>query len=199
MKRSAGFTVVEMMIAVAVLGILVAIGMPSFATFIRNSQVRTSAENMQSGLHLARAEALRRNARVSFWMVTNLTAGCALSGTGNSWVVSMANPAGKCQVASSETVAPQTVQSRSGNDATGPVTLNATGAGNVASSCVTFNGFGQVEDTCTGGGTPITKVEFTAATAGTKSLQVRVTPGGAVRMCNPATTNTDDPTHCGAA
>lgn len=196
MKRSAGFTVVEMMIAVAVLGILVALGMPSFATFIRNSQVRSSAENMQSGLNLARSEALRRNSRVSFWMVTDLTAGCTLSGTGNSWVVSMANPTGKCQVASSETVAPQLIQSRSGNDSTGAVTLSAIGGGGGASSCVTFNGFGQVEDTCTGGGTPITQVQFTAATAGTKSLQVRVTPGGAIRMCNPAMTNADDPTFC---
>lgn len=197
MKRSAGFTVVEMMIAVAILGILLAIGMPSFATFIRNSQVRTAAENMQAGLNLARSEALRRNAPVSFWMVTNLTSGCALSSSGNSWVVSMANPAGKCQIASSETVAPRTIQTRSGNDATGPVTLSATGGG-AARNCVTFNGFGQVEDTCTGGGTPIAKVEFNTATAGTKSLEVRITSGGAVRMCNPAMANTDDPTYCGA-
>lgn len=197
MKRSVGFTLVEMMITVAILAILAAIAIPSFSTFIRSAQIRTAAESMQAGLNLARAESLRRNARVSLWMVTNLTAGCVRSGSGTSWVVSMADPAAKCNVAASETVAPRLVQSRSGSEGTAAVSLSATGGG-AASSCITFNGFGQVEAACTGGGTPIDKIVFSPAvtTSGAKVLEVRVTSGGAIRMCRQGASS-DDPAYCG--
>lgn len=197
MKRSAGFTLVEMIIAVAILGIMAAIAMPSFSTFIRNAQIRSAVENMQAGLNLARSEALRRNTRVSLWMVNGISATCARSASGTSWVVSLADPAGKCNIVSSETVAPQLVQSRSGSDGTGTVGVSAVTGGGAASSCITFNGFGQVEAACTGGGTPVARVVFApaAATAGVGNLEVRVTPGGAIRSCNPAKSG-EDPTKC---
>jgi prepilin-type N-terminal cleavage/methylation domain-containing protein len=60
----AGFTIIELMITLAVLGVLLALGMPSISSWLQNTQIRTAAEGMVSGLQLARAEALRRNANV---------------------------------------------------------------------------------------------------------------------------------------
>jgi type IV fimbrial biogenesis protein FimT len=198
MKHSAGFTLVELIITVTILGILMAVGMPSFTNFIRNSQIRSAAENLQAGLNLARSESLRRNARVSFWMVSDLTAACARGATRTSWVVSMANPAGACNAASSETNAPQLIQSRSGSDNTATVTLSATDSAGAASSCITFNGFGQVESTCTGGGNPIAKVVLNSSggTSGIRTLEVRVTSGGAIRLCDPSASSSS-PAYCG--
>lgn len=198
MRRNDGFSLVELMIAVVLLGILAAIAMPSFSTFIRSAQIRTAAENLQAGLNLARAEALRRNARVSFWMVSNLTSSCTRGAAGTSWVVSLADPAGRCQIASSDTVAPQTIQSRSGNDGTSVVSVAATDSTNASTSCITFNGFGQVESACTGGGNPISKVVFTPAVTTNRAtiLEVRVTRGGAIRMCKQGVP-TSDPAYCG--
>jgi type IV fimbrial biogenesis protein FimT len=67
-SRSRGFTIVELLITMVVMAVLMKIAMPVFAAWIGNIQLRASAESVLSGLNLARAEALRRNARVMFTM-----------------------------------------------------------------------------------------------------------------------------------
>lgn len=64
MQRNRGFSLIELMVVIAILGLLLAIGIPSFATWLRNVQIRNAAESLQSGLQFARTEALRRNERV---------------------------------------------------------------------------------------------------------------------------------------
>jgi type IV fimbrial biogenesis protein FimT len=46
-------------------GILLALAMPGFSNWLRNARVRTTAESVQNGLQLARAEAVRRNTPVA--------------------------------------------------------------------------------------------------------------------------------------
>lgn len=182
-----GVTVVELMVAVAILAILLAIGVPSFQNYIRNTQIRATAESMLAGLNLARTEALRRNTRVSLWLVNNMTAGCARSNTGTSWVVSLDDPTGKCHVASSATVSPRIAQVRSASEGGTGVNVTATSGMATASSCITFNGFGTVESECPGGSDPISRIAFVSATAAdsTRDLQIRINPGGAARLCAP--------------
>lgn len=67
-RRGAGFTLIEMVIVMLVLAVLLRLGAPSFATWIANQRLRTSAESILHGLNLARGEAMRRNARVLFEM-----------------------------------------------------------------------------------------------------------------------------------
>lgn len=67
-RRGAGFTLSEMVIVMLVLAVLLRLGAPSFATWIANQRLRTSAESILHGLNLARGEAMRRNARVLFEM-----------------------------------------------------------------------------------------------------------------------------------
>jgi len=81
-RTQRGFSLVEMAITMLVLAILMRLGAPSFAAWIANQRIRTSGEAILHGLNLARAEAMRRNARVMFAM--NDAAGqssgrCALS------------------------------------------------------------------------------------------------------------------------
>lgn len=56
-----GFTIIELMIAVAIVGILAAIAMPSFTYSIQNNRVKTAATDMHISLLLARSEAIKRN------------------------------------------------------------------------------------------------------------------------------------------
>lgn len=188
MKPNPGFTLVEMMVAILILAILMALAVPSFQTFIQNAQIRTAAESMQAGMHLARTEALRRNTRVTLWLVNGLTGACARSNVGVSWVISLDDPAGACNAGASESAAPRLIQSRSGNDGSASVNVSALSAAPAAaSSCITFNGFGRVEPACTGGGAPIASVGFVSATAPatTRPLALRAVAGGAIRTCEP--------------
>ncbi|QKT02967.1 GspH/FimT family pseudopilin [Ectothiorhodospiraceae bacterium 2226] len=67
--RTGGFTLVELMVALAVLGILAAIAAPSLGTFVVNQRVKTEAANLFADLNYARAEAIKRNGRV--WVRPN--------------------------------------------------------------------------------------------------------------------------------
>ncbi len=90
-----GFSLTELAIAIGIVGILMAAAMPQFTQSLHNAQMKSATENIVTGLGLARAEALRRNMPVSFYLVTDLTDACALSSTSNNWVVSLASPAGR--------------------------------------------------------------------------------------------------------
>jgi type IV fimbrial biogenesis protein FimT len=116
LRAMRGFTLVELMLALAILGILTMLALPSLATWIQNTQLRTAAEGMNAGLTLARAEALRRNTVVRFQLVDTLTSSCGFTVNGTNWVVSLADTTGACDVDPSDTTAPQIIQKRSGNE-----------------------------------------------------------------------------------
>ena len=64
-RRSAqGFTAIEMMIVVFIVGILTAIAAPAMTQMIRNQRVKTAAFDLNATLVLARSEALKRNLNV---------------------------------------------------------------------------------------------------------------------------------------
>lgn len=62
--RQRGFTIVELMITVAIAAILAGVAFPSFQYTIANSQVRTAATDVHMSLLLARSEAIKRNSDV---------------------------------------------------------------------------------------------------------------------------------------
>lgn len=64
-SNSRGFTLVEMMISMIVLGIMVAIAAPSFQSLIATQKIKTAATSLQSSLNITRAEALKRNTNVT--------------------------------------------------------------------------------------------------------------------------------------
>jgi type IV fimbrial biogenesis protein FimT len=59
-QRWRGFTLIELMVTVALVAIVLAIGVPSFQTTIRNNRLSSYANEFLSALNLARTEAIRR-------------------------------------------------------------------------------------------------------------------------------------------
>lgn len=191
-KRSYGFTLIEMMITIAVMSLLLMLGLPSMNTWLQNSQLRASAEAMQAGLQLARAEALRRNAPVRFQLVDTLTGACALAGNGTNWIVSLADPTGACGALEDETVAPQILQKRSGAEGSPNAVVAAVGG-----SSIVFNGLGRAS------GAAITQIDITNPSGGVcqpagpmRCLRINIASGGQMRMCDPAVTDNTDPRFC---
>ena len=64
-NRISGFTLVELMVTVAVLAILLAIALPNYQAFVLNSRMTAQANDFLASLQLARSEAVKRNAPVS--------------------------------------------------------------------------------------------------------------------------------------
>ena len=60
MKLGRGFTLLELMVAIAVLAILATVGVPSFRALIQNNRVTTQANELVSALSFARTEAVKR-------------------------------------------------------------------------------------------------------------------------------------------
>ena len=64
-RRGAGFTLVVLMVTIAVLAILLAIGIPAFASLIAANRLTSATNELVASLQTARTEAIRRNARIT--------------------------------------------------------------------------------------------------------------------------------------
>jgi type IV fimbrial biogenesis protein FimT len=63
--KSSGFTLLEIMIVIALLAVLIGIGAPSMGEFIRNSRITGKANDLLAGLNVARTEAIKRHVPVT--------------------------------------------------------------------------------------------------------------------------------------
>lgn len=170
--RRAGFTLIELIIAIAVMSILLLLAFPNFSIWVQNTQIRTAGEAILSGMQLARAEAIRRNTSVELQMD-------AASG----WTARVVSPAA-------------VIQSRTAQEGTSTAVVTTTPAG---SNKVTFNGFGSLIANTDGSAT-ITEIKIDSISipaADSRQLCVVVRTGGNVRMCDPQTVAPDTRT-CGA-
>ena len=166
MMRSAGFTLIELMIVIVILAIMLFIALPNFAVWMQNSQIRTAGEAVLNGMQLARAEAIRRNVNVELRMDASSGWTARLAGTG------------------------EVIQSRLAGEGSAAALVTITPAG---AKTVTFNSFGSVaaNDDATATVTEI-KIDSPAiAAADSRELCILMRAGGNVRMCDPQVPATD--------
>ncbi len=81
-KRVRGFTLMELMVTVAIVAILATLAAPSFTEGIHNTRLATQANDRVASLQLARMEAVRRNESVALCRSTD---GATCAGTTGSW------------------------------------------------------------------------------------------------------------------
>ncbi|MEK6220190.1 MAG: GspH/FimT family pseudopilin [Psychrobacter cryohalolentis] len=64
-RSSSGFTLIELMVTIAVLAIIVGIAAPSISTQLANQRVKSTAINIESALKEAKAESIIRRQNVT--------------------------------------------------------------------------------------------------------------------------------------
>lgn len=183
-----GMSLIELMIAVAIVGILLVAAAPNFSDWMQNIKIRNAAEAVQNGLQLAHVEAVHRNSQVRFQLTTTTDNACALSTTNSNWVVSLDDPTAPalCATPPSDTVAPRIIRARSSNEVSETTVVAAD------QSTFIFNGLGRATNIAAASG--IATISFSNPTRGAcaqaagpmRCLNVVVTQGGKVRMCDPA-------------
>jgi type IV fimbrial biogenesis protein FimT len=65
-KVQSGFSLIELMIALAIMAILLKLASPGYSAWVANQEIRAGAESIIGAANLARLEAMKRNSRVMF-------------------------------------------------------------------------------------------------------------------------------------
>ncbi|HEV7576745.1 MAG TPA: GspH/FimT family pseudopilin [Caldimonas sp.] len=187
---ASGFTLVELLVGVTMVGVLLALGAPALGTYLQNSRVANTTATFYSGIQTARTEAIRRNVPVQF-MLTNsvgsaasLATGAVPDPSGRNWIVRAASGGGFVPV---ETKAAAEGQGASGADsvevaASGPVGFDGT---------LVFNGFGSMADS------QAYWINITNSSAGAcaaasgpsgpiRCRRIVISPVGRIAACDPA-------------
>lgn len=192
-----GFSLIELMVVVSIAGILLALGAPRFAQYLRNVKLRTAAEIFMTGVQLARTEAIRINAPVEFLLTTAdpLPANvgtAAASASGTNWMVRTADLVtffdGKSGTEGSGRSSGQTPSVKI-NDTTAPASTDPDAPPAPVGSIV-FNGLGRTALASEAVFKFNDPEAGTCATAGgpVRCLKVIVAVGGQARLCDPALT-----------
>jgi type IV fimbrial biogenesis protein FimT len=164
--QTSGFTLVELMVTVAVIAILMNIALPSFNNMMRSARIRAAAEAVANGLQKARGEAIAQNKNVEFVL-----------GTDTSWTVQLAGGA--------------IIQTRPASEGPSDVTRTVIPAG---ANKVTFNNLGRVVTPNADGSLPLTTI--TTSISGVKSMAVIIQAGGSSKMCDPSLAAGSSPRAC---
>lgn len=173
-----GFTLIELMVGVAMISLILYFMVPSMGAWLQSSQIRTATESIYSALQLARTEAVRRNTAVEL-VLTSVAGG----GNESDWSVRCVVGSSTCPGAGQLPSVIQSRDARSGSP-------NATVVISPAMTAIAYTGNGRLTPV------PAGNIEINIGHRTPNSciqdggefrcLRIVIASGGQVRMCDPA-------------
>ena len=136
MKKSLGYTLIELMSMLAVVSILVSIGLPMMNVFFDSNRMISNTNDLVAGLNIARSEAIKQQIRVTLCQSAD-SASCTGSGQWeDGWIV-FQDPNGNATVDGGERI----LRLNAGVDG-GQVTIRSNDVGNLIANSVSFTSRG---------------------------------------------------------
>lgn len=172
-----GFTIIELMVTVAIAAILLSVAAPSYTTFIRNSQLSDAVGEFMSAANAARGNAIKQG--INTYLVpatgTDWSTGWYVFADGN-WdgVYTASDPK---DVLVMQSPSPNTI-----------LTVTTPTASTLASGYLIFNGSGYPKMTNGGLGSGRLKI----ANGTTRAIIISINTTGRVRSCVENTTTCKD-------
>jgi type IV fimbrial biogenesis protein FimT len=174
-----------MMVGIAIAALLIFLAAPSFTTFLRNSEIRSTSESIINGLRAAKTEAARQNQRVMFTLA---------GGNSASWAINLVGDPTNCATPVAPPIQSYAMEEAGKNSL---VTVNP-----AAKLTVCFDGVGRVVNQGTLNDHIMTIDVESRVTCEARPLRIVVddanlaTPRG-LRMCDPnPNLPADDPRYC---
>jgi type IV fimbrial biogenesis protein FimT len=123
--RQRGFTIVELMVTLAIAAVLIGLAAPAFNEFLAQRRLTSQVNDFLVGLQYARSEAVRRGARVS---LQSMDASDAANEWGKGYCVVVGNP-GNCddRLRTFAAIGDNTLNANDALDTLGTLTFDARG------------------------------------------------------------------------
>lgn len=135
MKKSLGYTLIELMAILAVASVLVTIGLPMMNVFFDSNRMISNSNDLVAGLNIARSEAIKQQIRITLCQSDD-TASCTGSGQWeDGWIV-FQDPNGNATVDGGERIL------RLNAAVDGQVTIRSNDVSNLIASSVSFSSRG---------------------------------------------------------
>lgn len=166
-----GYSLVELVVGLAVMVAVTMLATPAFKASMGNSQIRTIAESIRNGLQQARVEAIKRNTKIKFTLATD-----------SSWQFGCDSVTAAC---------PAVIAYKSASEGAG---TNLTISANAYT--VIFSGFGTRDAASAASLSEVTVSNSGLTSSELKSLRVTLAAGGYSRVCDPAVSIPGDPRKC---
>lgn len=154
-----GFTIIELMVVVALVGIIASFAVPSFQTMIANSRLASASNDLVGVVNFARAEAVKRGRSV----FVSPTSGTDWADGVSVWM----------DTGSMDGVMQASEELRRTNSMPGDVSITS------SASSIQFTGSGMLPN-----GSSATTVDLCDGRSGETGTQISVTLGGRIRADN---------------
>lgn len=178
-----GFTLVELLIGMTLLGVLIALGAPSMSNYLQNSKIANATSVYYSAIQTARTEAIRRNVLTQFVLTDAPFSTMTPASAGRSWAVRASSGVGFSRVDAKDAAEGE------GSKSSQVLAVTGSASGVTFDGTIAFNGFGA---TLPPGSSYALDVKNPAAgqckgDGGTiRCRRITVSPGGQIAACDPA-------------
>lgn len=202
MEHTRGFTLIELVVTIAIAAILLMVAVPAFSKWFADARIRSVAESLQNDLRRAQAEAVKRNRQVAFVLTDDAPSATTVTAASSArnWTV-RALPLLNSDEGDDDTSGSTTFIFGNAQDSNSDTTVNGDASalcfnsvGRLVASTATIADAGNVS--CTAPTTDTPRYLRVQNATGDRPLWIQVYLGGKIRMCDPNQTLPDQPAGC---